>query len=141
LLTELPAHLDRPIADWPMLTAAERRQVLDEWNATAGDSPRDRCLHHLFEEQAARTPDAVAVVYDGTAWTYRQLDERANRLARQLQALGVGRDALVAVCLNRSAEMVAAVLGVFKANAAYVPLDPAYPTERLALLLADTGAV
>ena len=88
-----------------------------------------------------RTPDAVAVVHEGQAWTYRELDERANRLAHHLRGLGAGPGNLVGVCMNRSAEMVAAVLGILKAGAGYVPLDPAYPKERLAFLLRDTEAV
>src|SRR5204863_5259252 len=110
-------------------------------NATAADYPRDRCLDQLFEEQADRTPDAVAVLYEGHSWSYRELDERANRLAHHLRSLGAGPGGLVAVCMNRSAEMVVAVMGVLKAGAAYVPLDPAYPKERLSFLLRDTGTV
>ena len=124
-----------------MLTAAERKQVLYDWNATAAAYPRDRRLEQLVEEQVERTPDAVAVVHDGQAWTYRELDERANRLAHHLRELRAGPGSLIGVCMNRSAEMVAAVLGILKAGAAYVPLDPAYPKERLAFLLRDTQAI
>src|SRR5205085_9042375 len=106
-----------------------------------GDFPRDRRLEQLFEEQVDRTPDAVAVIHEGQSWSYRELDERANRLARHLRGLGAGPATLVGVCMNRSAEMVAAVLAILKAGAAYVPLDPAYPKERLAFLLRDTDAV
>ena len=108
---------------------------------TAGDYPRDRCLDQLFEEQVDRTPHAVAIIHEGQSWTYRELDERANRLARHLRGLGAKPGTLVGVCMNRSAEMVAAVLAVLKAGAAYVPLDPAYPKERLAFLLRDTEAI
>jgi amino acid adenylation domain-containing protein len=141
LLEALPEYVNRPVRDLPMLTPAERRQVLYDWNSTAGDYPRDRCLDQLFEEQAERTPDAIAVIHEGHAWTYGELDERANRLARHLRGLGAGPGRLVGVCMNRSAEMVAAVLGVLKAGAAYVPLDPAYPKERLTFLLQDTAAI
>jgi len=123
-----------------MLTAAERRQVLEEWNATAADYPAGGCLHELFEAQAARTPDAAAVAFGGERLTYRELDERANRLAHHLRALGVGPEVLVGVCLERSLEMVVGLLGVLKAGGAYVPLDPAYPAERLAFMLADARA-
>ncbi|HET7233945.1 MAG TPA: amino acid adenylation domain-containing protein, partial [Longimicrobium sp.] len=120
--------------------AGERRQVIEAWNRTDAEFPSDRCIHHLFEEQAARTPDAVAVVFEEDLLTYRELDERANRLAHHLARLGVGPEARVAVCLERSLEMVVAVLGVLKAGGAYVPLDPGYPAERLAFMLADCGA-
>ena len=129
------------VRDLPMLTPQERQQVIFDWNDTAGDYPRDRRLEQLVDEQVDRTPDAVAVIHEGQAWTYRELDERANRLAHHLRGLGAKPGTLVGVCMNRSAEMVAAVLGILKAGAAYVPLDPAYPKERLAFLLRDTEAV
>jgi amino acid adenylation domain-containing protein len=147
LLEAIPAGIrDNPgssplIRDLSMLTAAERQQVVCEWNATAGDYPHDRRLEQLVEAQVDRTPDAVAVIHEKQSWSYRELDERADRLARHLRGLGAGPGTLVAVCMNRSAEMVVAVLGILKAGAAYVPLDPAYPKERLAFLLRDTAAV
>ena len=110
------------------------------WNATAADFPDAATLHGLVEEQAARTPDAVAAVFAGRSWTYRRLDERANRIAHRLLTLGVQPGGLVAVCAERSLDLVAALLGVLKAGAAYVPLDPGYPAERLAFMLADSGA-
>ena len=140
LLEAIPGHAAAPVRELPMLTAAERRQILVDWNDTVGDYPRDRRLEQLVEEQVDRTPDAVAVVHEGRSWTFRELDERANRLARHLRGLGIGPRSLVGVCMNRSAEMVAAVLGILKAGAAYVPFDPAYPKERLAFLLRDTEA-
>jgi amino acid adenylation domain-containing protein len=141
VLEALPAHAAHPLRDLPMITPAERRQVLYDWNATAGDYPHDRRLEQLVEEQVDRSPDAVAVVYEGQVWTYRELDARANRLAHHLRGLGAGPGNLIGVCMNRSAEMVAAVLGILKTGAGYVPLDPAYPKERLAFLLRDTEAV
>jgi amino acid adenylation domain-containing protein len=141
LLEALPGHADALLRDLPMLTPAERQRIVFEWNDTAGDYPRDRRLEQLFEEQVDRTPDGVAVVHDGQSWTYRELDERANRLARHLARLGAGPGKMVAVCMNRSADMLAAVLAILKSGAAYVPLDPAYPKERLSFLLGDTGAV
>jgi amino acid adenylation domain-containing protein len=124
-------------SELPLLTAPERQQLLVEWNATRSGSPRDRCAHHLIEEQAARTPKAVAAAFEGRQLTYAELGAAANRLARYLQRLGAGPGATVAVCLDRSLDMLVAVLAVWKAGAAYVPLDPAYPRERLAAVLAD----
>ena len=123
----------------PVLTAAEQ-QLLAEWNDTKVDNPRDKCIHQLFEEQAERAPHAVAVVCERKQLTYAQLNTKANQLARRLQALGVGPEVLVAVCIERSLEMTVALLGILKAGAAYVPLDPAYPKERLAFMLAETQA-
>ena len=103
------------------------------------DFPRDKCIHELFAEQAARTPDAVAVVSEDRQITYRELNEQANQLAHYLQSLGVGTEGLVGLCVERSPEMVVGLLGILKAGGAYVPLDPTYPRERLALMLADAG--
>ena len=98
-----------------------------EWNRTEVSYPKDRCLHELFEEQVERTPEAVAVVFEDEQLTYRQLNERANQLARHLQGLGVGPDTLVGICVERSLEMVVGLLGILKAGGAYVPLDPSIP--------------
>src|SRR5262249_34922397 len=103
--------------------------------------PDALCIHELFEVEAARTPDAVAVVSGEERVTYAQLNARANRLARHLRGLGVGREARVALCLERSAEMVVGLLATLKAGGAYVPLDPQHPAKRLAEMLADCGAV
>ena len=140
LLEGVVANPDRRLSELPMLTNAERRQVLVEWNRTEVSYPRDRCLHELFEEQVERTPEAVAVVFEDKQLTYRQLNDRANQLARYLQGLGVGPDALVGICVERSLEMVVGLLGILKAGGAYVPLDPEYPKERLAFMLEDAGA-
>jgi amino acid adenylation domain-containing protein/non-ribosomal peptide synthase protein (TIGR01720 family) len=137
VLAAAAADPDRPLSALPLLAEAERRQVLAEFNRTAADFPRDRCVHELFAEQAARTPAAVAVACGRRRLTYAELDRRADRLAARLRALGAGPGSLVALCLERSPEMVVALLGVLKAGAAYVPLDPAYPPERLAFMLAD----
>ena len=120
-----------------LVTDAERQQLLVEWNATTAPYPRDRCIHELFEAQVERTPEAVAVVCHEAQLTYRELNQRANQLAHHLQALGVGPEVLVAICLERSLEMVVGLLGILKAGGAYVPLDPAYPPARLAFMLAD----
>jgi amino acid adenylation domain-containing protein len=123
-----------------LLAEAERSRQLLAWNDTRRDYPQDRCVQQLIEEQAARTPDAPAVIDGGTTLSYRELNRRANRLARQLQTLGVGVETRVAICLGRSAEMLVALLGVLKAGAAYVPLDPSYPAERIGFMLRDSRA-
>ncbi len=124
----------------PLLTAPERAEMLIGWNATLADYPHHRCVHELFEEQAARTPDAVALVFDDQELTYAQLNERADRLARQLRAQGIGPDVLVGVCVERSLEMMIGLLAIQKAGGAYVPLDPTYPKERIGFMLQDSQA-
>jgi amino acid adenylation domain-containing protein len=140
ILAALSADLERPLRSVPLLGAAEHHQVLREWNGAAEAEPGVRCLHEGFAEQAAWTPAAEAVVCGEDRLTYGELDRRANRLAHRLRRLGVGPEVPVAVCLDRSVEMVVALLGVLKAGGAYVPLDPAYPRERLALMLEDSRA-
>ncbi len=108
-----------------------------EWNATTIDYPGEQAIHRLFERQVERTPDAIALVYEGQQLTFRDLNRRANQLARHLRRLGVGPETLVGVGLERSPAMVVGLLGILKAGGAYVPLDPAYPAERLAFMLAD----
>ncbi len=126
--------------DLPILTEAERHQLLVEWNDTQADYPQNQCTHQLFEAQVERTPEAVAVVFEDQKLTYQELNSRANQLAHYLQALGVGPEVLVGICLERSLEMVVGLLGILKAGGAYVPLDPAYPSERLTLMLSDCQA-
>ncbi|HEX2079055.1 MAG TPA: amino acid adenylation domain-containing protein, partial [Longimicrobium sp.] len=140
LLEEMAAHPERRTDSVELLRGAERARVLGEWNATDADYAADRCIHHLIEAQAARTPDAPAVVFGGETVTYRELDERANRLAHRLGRLGAGPEVRVGISLERSAEMVVAILAVLKSGAAYVPLDPAYPAERVAFMLEDSHA-
>jgi amino acid adenylation domain-containing protein len=140
LLEGVVANPDQPISSLPLLTEAERQQVLVEWNATQADYPRDQCVHHLFEQQVARAPEAVAVVYADTQLTYRQLNERANQLAHFLRKRGVGPGSLVGICVERSLEMPVGLLGILKAGGAYVPLDPNYPQDRLAFMLEDSQA-
>ncbi|MFO0760431.1 MAG: amino acid adenylation domain-containing protein [Byssovorax sp.] len=127
----------RLVGDLPILPEAEKRKLLVEWNDTAAEYPYERCLHQLFEEKAAERPDADAVIFEGETLTYRELDERSNRLARRLKALGVGAESLVGIAVERSAAMVVGLLGILKAGGAYVPLDPTYPRDRLAFMLAD----
>ncbi len=139
LLESMAANPEQKLSALPLLTEAERYQLLKDWNGTRnGHAQRpDQCLHHLFEAQVERTPEAVAVIFGSEALTYRELNCRANQLASYLQKLGVGPEVLVSICLDRSLEMVVAILGVLKAGGAYVPLDPTYPQERLAFMLED----
>jgi amino acid adenylation domain-containing protein len=123
-----------------MLPEWERQQVLYEFNATEAPYEREKCVHELFEEQAEKTPDTAAVVYEDQQLTYAELNRRANRLAHHLRALGVQPDARVAICVKRSLEMVVGLLAILKAGAAYVPLDPAYPRDRLRFMLEDSRA-
>ncbi|MBJ6640123.1 AMP-binding protein [Streptomyces sp. DHE7-1] len=127
-----------PLSRVEPLDEAELHRLLVDWNDTARDVPA-ATLPELFEAQAARTPDALAVVDGRVRLSYRELDARANRLARLLSGHGVGPESLVAVSLERSAELVVALLAVVKAGGAYVPVDPAYPAERVAHLLDDAG--
>ena len=122
------------------LDDAERYRLLVEWNDTATDYPSETCLHELVEAQAARTPRATAVMFEGDAISYTTLNARANQLAHLLRARGVSRDVFVAVCLERSIDMVVALLGILKAGGAYVPLDPTYPIERLQFMLNEAAA-
>jgi amino acid adenylation domain-containing protein len=124
------------LSELPLLSPAERRQLLAEWNDTGRPYPQ-ACIHELFEAQVERSPDAVAVVCGDSRLTYRELNERANRLAWRLRKLGVGPEVLVGLCVERSLEMVVGLLAILKAGGAYVPLDPALPQERLAFMLSD----
>jgi len=139
LLQAATAAPDEPISTLPTMTATERRQVLVDWNATEAGYPDQEPLSGLFEGQVAGTPLAPALTFDPRTLTYREVDARANQLAHDLRAVGVGNGDLVAIHLHRSAEHVLAILGVLKAGAAYVPLDPSYPQARLAAMLADAG--
>ena len=136
LLEGIVANPQQPISDLPILTQAERHQLLVEWNDTATmTANKGLCVHQLFEEQVTRTPDAIAVIFGSGQLTYRELNERANQLAHYLIAQGVEPDMLVGICVEPSIEMVVGILGIIKAGGAYVPLDPAYPNERLQLMV------
>ncbi|WP_207284217.1 AMP-binding protein, partial [Pseudomonas sp. FW300-N2F2] len=130
-----------PLHSLAILPPAERKQLLETWNATGATYTHDLLIHRQFEAQAAENPQAVAVVYADQALTYGELDARANQLAHHLLALGVCPDDRVAICVERSLEMVVGLLGVLKAGAGYVPVDPAYPAERIAYLLQDSAPV
>lgn len=140
LLQGIVAHPERRLAELPLLTATERQQLLVEWNATATAYPKDTCVHQLFEEQVDRAPDRVALIAGNRRWTFAEVDRRANQLAWLLQSMGVGSEAPVALCMERSPEMIVGLLGILKAGGYYVPLDPTYPRERLAFMLRDSHA-
>lgn len=139
LLKGIAERPEQRISSLPLMTEAEEK-LLAKWNDTAVVYPEEKCVHELVEEQAARTPDAVAVTFEGKHLTYAELNARANQLGNYLRKLGVGPEVLVGVCLERSLEIVVGVLGVLKAGGAYVPLDPELPVERLRFMLGDTGA-
>src|SRR5262249_22098285 len=133
------ASLDRPFHDLPMLLASERHQVLVEWS----DLPAagvEESLHELFEAQAARTPDAVAVSFGTGALTYAELDRCSGRVARSLRALGAGPEGRVGLFMDRSLDLAVGVLGILKSGASFVPLDPTYPRDRIAFMLGDALA-
>jgi len=137
LLQGVVADPDQPISTLPLLTEAERHQLLVEWNDTEVDYPKSSCIHELFEAQVERTPDAIAAEFEGKRLTYRELNSRANQLAHYLRSLGIGPEKFVGICIDRSLEMLVGLLGILKAGGAYMPLDPAYPQERLAFMLKD----
>ncbi|MFC5743592.1 non-ribosomal peptide synthetase [Dyella tabacisoli] len=145
LLQAIVAEPGRPVGKLTMLDEAERHQLLYAFNDTATAypdlEPNTQTLHELFEAQASRTPEQVAVVYEGESLTYAELNLRANRLARHLRTLGVGPDVLVGLCVERSVAMIVGLLGVLKAGGAYVPLDPSHPSDRLAAIVDDAKPV
>jgi amino acid adenylation domain-containing protein len=143
LLAEAVARPDESLSRLPLLNDQERQQLLIEWNQTAADSPWDACVHELFAAHAEQTPDAVAVVLGDERWTYEDLNNRANRLAHCLRRRGVGPETRVGICLERSPELIAAILAVWKAGGAYVPLDAVYNQEaraRVAYMLENAEA-
>ncbi|WOB07297.1 MupA/Atu3671 family FMN-dependent luciferase-like monooxygenase [Piscinibacter gummiphilus] len=138
LLKAADADASRALAELPLWDAAERSRVLDQWNATDAPARTDACVHRLFEEQAARTPNATAVTCEDQSLTYDELNRRANQLARRLKSLGVGPDVLVGLCAERSVEMMVGLIAIHKAGGAYVPLDPSYPKDRIAYMVEDS---
>ena len=140
VLEQVVSDPRRRVSELQLLDWAERDRLVVEWNRTARAYPQDRCLHELFSEQAARTPKATAVVLERRSLSYEELEARSNQLAHRLIERGVGPEAVVGLCLERSLEMVIGLLGILKAGGAYLPLDPEYPQDRLAFMLTDTGA-
>ncbi len=138
LLDAAAQNPDTKVEDLPILPEAERCQVLVEWNDTAGDYPRAATMPQVFADQARRTPDAPAVSCRGERWSYQELDERAEWIARRLHRAGARPETIVGVCMQRSLDLVAAMLGILKSGAAYLPLDPAYPRDRLAAMIDDS---
>ncbi|MBW4428177.1 MAG: amino acid adenylation domain-containing protein [Nostoc desertorum CM1-VF14] len=137
LLESIVSNSNQPIFELPILTPAERQKLLVDWNNTQVEYPQEACIHQLFEAQVEKTPDAIALIFANLELTYRELNNRANRLAHHLQNLGVKPDTLVGICMERSIEMVVGILAIMKAGGAYLPLDPTYPKERLAFMLED----
>ncbi|HWX21797.1 MAG TPA: MupA/Atu3671 family FMN-dependent luciferase-like monooxygenase [Candidatus Binatia bacterium] len=137
LLAAMAADPHTTLDRLTLLSGAELRQVLEEWNQTGTEVPKAACIHHLIEAQAQKTPEAAAVICRGRQLTYAELNARANQVASYLSELGVGPEVLVGICTNRSLEMLVGLLGILKAGGAYLPLDPAYPPERLAFMIKD----
>ncbi|OPF19391.1 non-ribosomal peptide synthetase [Microcystis aeruginosa KW] len=139
--TLLAAIVENPrqsVASLPLLNPEEEYQLLEGWNETKADYSYNKCIHQLIEEQAARTPDGVAVVFENQQLTYAELNSRANQLAHYLRSLGVETEVIVGLCVERSLDMIVALIGILKAGAAYLPLDPEYPQERLQFMLEDS---
>ena len=142
LHTLLDAIVDdpkQPVSALPLLTPEERQTLLVDWNATSMSTPTDQCAHTLFEAWATRQPEATALTFEGQTLSYRELDQRANQLAHHLRQQGVDTGTLVGICTERGMEMIIGILGTLKAGAAYVPLDPTYPKERLGFMIADAA--
>src|SRR4029077_969660 len=139
LVGALESNPSTPVGRLDILPQDERHKLLVEWNATEAEYPSDRCIHELFEEQVCRDPEAPAVVYEDSSLSYGELNDKANRLAHHLIGLGVKPDSCVALCVERSLEMVVGLLAILKAGGAYVPLDPGYPAERLGYMLQDSA--
>jgi non-ribosomal peptide synthetase component F len=129
----------RPVRELSLLSEGEREQIVVEWNETARPYPQDRCVHQVFAEQAEKAPDRIALVSEGKQVSYGELERRANQLGRYLQGLGVGPEVVVGICLERSVEMIVAVMGALKAGGAYLPLDSGLPLERMSYMLEDAG--
>ncbi len=140
LLAAIVEAPDLPIAELDLLTPADKHRLVHEWNSTLLPYPEERRLHELFEEQAATRPNAPALIFKNETLTYAELDRRANQVAAELRTRGAGPESLVAICHGRTPNLVAGILGILKAGAAYVPMDPRYPKERLDFMLEDTKA-
>jgi amino acid adenylation domain-containing protein len=139
LLEGMVANPDARISSLPLLSMRERDQILVDWNRTAANYPREKCIYQLFEDQVEHTPEKTAVIFEGKPLTYGELNRRANLLAGHLRDLGVGPDVLVGLCAERSLEMLVGEYAILKAGGAYVPLDPSYPSERIAFMIEDSG--
>ena len=139
LLKGIVKNPQQKVGELPLLTDPEKQQILVEWNQTQVPYQDHQCIHQLFEEQVAKNPDAVAVIYEQECLTYQQLNQKANQLAHYLQSLGIKTEELVGVCVERSPLIIIGILGILKAGAAYLPLDPSYPPNRLIYMVEDSG--
>jgi amino acid adenylation domain-containing protein/thioester reductase-like protein len=139
ILSEIAECPDTKIGDIDLLTAEERHQILHEFNDTYAEYPRDKTIHQLFEEQAAKTPDNTALIFDGACMTYGGLNAKSNQLARRLRERGVKPDGIVGIMVERSFEMIVGIMGILKAGGAYLPIDPVYPEGRIRFMLEDSG--
>ncbi|MDZ7358889.1 MAG: amino acid adenylation domain-containing protein, partial [candidate division KSB1 bacterium] len=137
LLNQMVTNPEQSISKVPLLSQQEYERYIYDWNATAAPYPDRQCVHKLFEAQVERTPEAIALAFENQQLTYRQLNQRANQLAHFLQKMGVGPEVVVGISVDRSIEMVVGLLGIMKAGGAYLPIDPAYPSERIVYMLAD----
>lgn len=140
LLVALPENADQPLKSLPLVSARQRKVLLTDWNVAPAEQPQDACIHELIEKQVERTPQATAVVYRALTLSFAELNSRANQLAFRLRSLGVGPGHFVGILLKRSIDLPVAILAVLKAGAAYVPMDPSYPRQRLEWMLEDTQA-
>jgi amino acid adenylation domain-containing protein/non-ribosomal peptide synthase protein (TIGR01720 family) len=140
LLTAMPEEMDKPVFELTMISNDEAQRTLVDWNKTQTEYPKDKTLHQLFEQYAVATPEAPAIHYLSTTYSYEVFNQKANQLAHYLNSIGVGRGQLVAFCLARSLDMAVTLMAILKSGAAYVPLDPNYPIERLKLMLNSSGA-
>ncbi|MCP4397916.1 MAG: amino acid adenylation domain-containing protein [bacterium] len=140
ILSKITANPEIHVTQLPLLTEAERHKILVEWNDTTRPFPDRKCLHEIFEEQVERAPDAEAVVCGSRSLSYQELNTRANQLAHHLRTFDIGPDVRVGLCIDRSLEMIVGLMGIMKAGGTYVPLDPAYPKERLAFMLEESQA-
>ncbi|EAZ91849.1 non-ribosomal peptide synthetase [Crocosphaera chwakensis] len=138
LLKGMVSNPDEKVGKLPLIAEVERQQFLVEWNKTKADYPKHKCIHQLFEQQAEKRPNAIAIVYEEKQLTYKELNQKANQLAHYLIKLGIKPDNLVGICIERSLEMVIGLLGILKAGGAYVPIDPNYPTERINYVIKDS---
>ena len=139
LVEALETAPEKAVRTLEVLPGEEREQLLYEWNDTAEEYPREKCIQELFEEQVERSPEAIAVEYEEQQLSYEELNRRANQLGHYLRTLGVGADTRVAICMERGLEMIIGLLGILKAGGAYVPLDPSYPMERLKYMVEDSA--
>lgn len=137
LLESMLAYPKQEVVRLPLLTPEESQQIIVNWNNTQADYPQNLCIHELFELQVAKTPQAIALIFEEEQLTYQELNQRANQLAHYLRDIGVKSEVLVGICIERSVEMVVSILAVLKAGGAYVPLDPSYPSNRISYMLED----